>query len=62
MDNCGYSGVNLLCASGEAAGQSVPHFHIHIIPRREADGIDAWPGFGGAKADIEKLHQKLKME
>ena len=31
--NCGYNGVNLLNASDESAGQSVPHFHIHIIPR-----------------------------
>jgi len=61
VDNCGYSGVNLLGASGESAGQSVPHFHIHIIPRKEGDGVDAWPSFGGAKADIGKLHQKLKM-
>ncbi|MBR5344848.1 MAG: HIT family protein [Clostridia bacterium] len=30
---CGYEGVNLLNASEECAGQSVPHFHIHIIPR-----------------------------
>jgi len=31
---CGYDGVNLLNASGESAGQSVPHFHIHVIPRK----------------------------
>ena len=29
-EKCGYDGVNLLNASGESAGQSVPHFHIHI--------------------------------
>ena len=28
--NCGYNGVNLLNASDESAGQSVPHFHIHM--------------------------------
>ena len=32
VTNCGYDGVNLLNASGTSAGQSVPHFHIHIIP------------------------------
>ena len=41
VDNCGYDGVNLLNASDESAGQSVPHFHIHIIPRKNNDGIDA---------------------
>ena len=30
-ENCGYEGVNLLNASGESAGQSVQHFHIHLI-------------------------------
>ncbi|MBR6615028.1 MAG: HIT family protein, partial [Lachnospiraceae bacterium] len=44
-ENCGYDGVNLLNASGTSAGQSVPHFHIHIIPRKNGDNIDAWPKF-----------------
>jgi len=34
VDRCGYEGVNLLNASDESAGQSVPHLHIHIIPRK----------------------------
>ena len=38
---CGYEGVNLLNASGECAGQSVPHLHMHLIPRKPGDGIDA---------------------
>ena len=28
------AGVNLVQANGAAAGQSVPHLHIHIMPRR----------------------------
>ena len=40
-ENCGYDGINLLNASDESAGQSVNHFHIHIIPRKSNDGIDA---------------------
>lgn len=38
---CRYQGVNLLNASGESAGRSVSHFHIHIIPRKINDGIGA---------------------
>ncbi len=41
IEHCGYDGVNLLNASDESAGQFVPHFHIHIIPRKTEDGIDA---------------------
>ena len=62
VDQCGYEGVNLLNASDESAGQSVPHFHIHIIPRKQGDGIDAWPAFPGAKWDREALYQRLRME
>ena len=59
--HCGYEGVNILNASDESAGQSVSHFHMHIIPRREDDGIDAWPRFEGAKDDIQSVFEKVKM-
>ncbi|MBQ9265237.1 MAG: HIT domain-containing protein [Clostridia bacterium] len=58
---CGYDGVNLLNASGESAGQSVSHFHIHIIPRRQNDQIDAWPEFEGAKEDITDVFSRIRM-
>ena len=58
-EKCGYDGVNLLNASGEAAGQSVEHFHIHLIPRKDGDGIDAWPQFQGAKEEISEIYHKL---
>ena len=61
IGDCGYEGVNLLNASVESAGQSVPHFHIHIIPRKRDDGIDAWPKFEGAKEDIQAVFEKVKM-
>lgn len=32
-------GLNLLQANGPAAGQSVPHFHMHIVPRHEGDDL-----------------------
>ncbi|MBD5099202.1 MAG: HIT family protein [Clostridiales bacterium] len=59
VDKCGYDGVNLLNASDESAGQSVPHFHIHIIPRKKDDGIDAWPAFNGAMRDAEQVYQEI---
>ncbi|MBT2669563.1 HIT family protein [Streptomyces sp. ISL-14] len=35
-------GLNLLNNNGEAAGQSVFHFHMHLIPRHgEGDGFGA---------------------
>ena len=37
-------GLNLIQNNGERAGQTVSHFHIHLIPRYEGDnaGIAAW--------------------
>ncbi len=58
---CGYDGVNLLNASGESAGQSVPHFHIHVIPRKRNDQLDAWPEFEGAKEDITDVFSRIHM-
>ena len=60
-EQCGYEGVNLLNASDESAGQSVPHLHIHIIPRKHDDGIDPWPRFEGAKEDIQVVFKNVKM-
>ncbi|MGN0183564.1 MAG: HIT family protein [Aristaeellaceae bacterium] len=62
VEKCGCGGVNLLNASGACAGQSVPHLHIHIIPRRHGDGIDAWPTLPGAKADAEAVFNQLRMD
>ena len=36
------TGINLLCASGKDAQQSVFHFHLHIVPRYPNDGLDLW--------------------
>ena len=35
----GASGVNLVNASGVSAEQSVFHFHLHVIPRKDDDNI-----------------------
>ncbi|WP_327356367.1 HIT family protein [Streptomyces sp. NBC_01304] len=37
------TGVNLLHASGPGSEQSVPHFHIHVVPRWPDDGFSTWP-------------------
>ncbi|MBO4320699.1 MAG: HIT family protein [Treponema sp.] len=61
IDDCGYGGVNLFNCTNECAHQSVFHFHMHIIPRKEGDGIRGVPPFTGAKLPIEEMYEKLKM-
>lgn len=58
---CGYEGVNLLNASGESAGQSVAHFHIHILPRKRGDGVNAWPQLPGGTLPEEEMLKKLRL-
>lgn len=43
-------GVNVLQASGPAAGQTVHHLHVHVVPRRRGDGLRLHIA-PGAKAD-----------
>jgi histidine triad (HIT) family protein len=31
--------VNLITSAGWAATQTIDHFHVHIVPRREGDGL-----------------------
>lgn len=35
----GYNGLNIYHCSGKCAGQTVFHFHLHIFPRKEGDGL-----------------------
>lgn len=62
VDDCGYTGCNILNASGVAAQQTVMHLHFHIIPRKDNDNIDAWPKFNGATKSLDEMHKFLKIE
>ena len=51
-------GFNLLQNNNEAAGQSVFHFHIHLIPRYKGDNaIVPWKA---GEQDTEKLQAALE--
>jgi histidine triad (HIT) family protein len=37
-------GMNIIQSNGVAAGQSVFHLHIHVVPRKDGDRMpDLWP-------------------
>jgi len=46
MEKLGCDGFNLVQNNGEAAGQTIFHFHLHLIPRCKDDnaGISWTPG------------------
>src|SRR4051812_46247752 len=44
----GCDDMNIVVNSGAAAGQDEPHYHVHIIPRRENDGFAIDLPFAGS--------------
>ena len=47
-------GFNVGLNSGEVAGQTIMHAHIHIIPRREGDDPEPAGGIRGVIPDKKK--------
>lgn len=46
--------------NGKIAGQSIPHLHFHIIPRRANDGHKHWIGKEYKKGEIEKVGRSIR--
>ena len=54
-------GLNLLQANGAAAFQSVPHFHLHLIPRWTDDGKGFdWKMVPGNREVIMKMGERIR--
>ena len=55
-------GINLVQANGEGAAQSVPHFHIHVLPRRLGDELKLnWGLVPGDMDEIAANAEKIKV-
>ena len=55
-------GFNIIQNNGEVAGQTVFHFHMHLIPRYKNDGNEdklCWNHVELSEEDLEEIHQKL---
>lgn len=49
-------GLNIVQNNGEIAGQTVFHFHMHIIPRYKGDTVNVgWKPGEGTDEEIEKI-------
>ena len=60
VDRLGADGVNLLNSCGAVAFQTVFHFHLHVIPRYEGDGLRLpWVPTPGAEQQIAAAAKEL---
>jgi histidine triad (HIT) family protein len=54
-------GLSVYQANGKPAGQTVFHFHIHLVPRHENDGMNlTWPVKNPAREQLEEYATKLR--
>lgn len=52
-------GINIINNCREAAGQTVMHTHVHIIPRYENDGIKLELINNEGKFDLNEIKEKI---
>jgi histidine triad (HIT) family protein len=54
------AGLNVTQSSGAAAGQEVFHFHVHLVPRYEGDGLPLpWRSTHPRPEELEAIHQRI---
>ncbi len=57
----GCQGVTLLQANEVAGAQTVFHFHIHVLPRWDGDGMElAWPAKNPPREALEEMAARLR--
>lgn len=59
-EKLGCDGFNLVQNNGEVAGQTVFHFHMHLIPRYENDGqVIGWNAGSMTPEELEEVKNMI---
>ncbi len=54
-------GLALFQANGKAAAQTVFHFHIHVLPRWDNDGVRlGWPAKNPSREELEECAVRIR--
>lgn len=54
-------GLSIYQANGAAAGQTVLHFHLHVLPRWDGDGLPvAWPMKNASRGQLEEYAARIR--
>ena len=59
VEATGADGFNIGQNNGKAAGQAVFHFHIHIMPRFENDGLKHWSHKEYSEGEMNEFAEKI---
>ena len=55
-------GLNLVQNNNRVASQIIPHFHMHLIPRKSNDGLNigSWAGIKATDERLQQIASQLK--
>jgi len=54
-------GLSIYQANGKPAGQTVFHFHLHVLPRHDGDGMQlVWPVKNPPRERLEEYCAKIR--
>ena len=62
MKNTGAAGINILTNCNEAAGQTVPHLHFHVIPRYDENDSLVLRFDPSPEQDLDEVLKKITAE
>jgi histidine triad (HIT) family protein len=57
----GCEGVTLFQANEVAGGQTVFHFHLHVLPRTTGDSLPGvWPATAPTRTELDEMAERLR--